>query len=131
MTTIAYLTIEELVLIGEYAIGHEPKIRDWGLLESALGRPQATVYGQDAYPTIHEKAAALLHSVASNHALVDGNKRLGWVATRTFYRLNGYDVRASEDEAFDLVVSIADGTVSDVEEIAKAIRVWVVSRPVQ
>lgn len=126
MTALEYLSIEELVIVSEYALGGRPEVRDWGLLEVALGRPRATVFGQDAYGTLPEKSAVLLHSLVTNHALVDGDKRLGWVACRAFLGLNGFDVRASEDEKYDLVYSIADGSLTSVEEIAKTLRVWVV-----
>ena len=66
--------------IADAAVGAEVMVHDVGLLESALGRPRATVFGDDAYPDLHTKAAALLHSLARNHALVDGNKRLAWAA---------------------------------------------------
>jgi len=101
-------------------------VRDWGLLESALARPKASVFGEDAYPGLDGKAAALLHSLVTNHALVDGNKRLGLVAVLLFYGMNGYDLTATEDERVDLIVAIADGRLSEVEEIAERLAQWVV-----
>jgi death on curing protein len=98
--------------------GRQPEIRDYGLLESALARPKATVFGEDAYSTFHEKAAALLDSLVNNHALVDGNKRLGWVAVRLFYGFNGYTVSASEDEKVRLVLDVAAGELNEVSKIA-------------
>lgn len=86
-----YLTVEDLLEVAAGVIG-EVTIRDAGLLAAAAGRPQLTVYGDDAYPTFDEKAAALLHSLVRNHALVDGNKRLAWAATRVFCILNGHDL---------------------------------------
>ena len=74
------------------AVGRYPEVRNWGLLESALARPRASVFGEEAYPGLTGKAAALLHSLATNHALVDGNKRLGLVAVLLFYGMNGYDL---------------------------------------
>jgi death-on-curing family protein len=72
------------------------------------------------YPTVHGKAAAaLLHSLARNHALVDGNKRMAWLATAVFLHLNGYEVAATDDELFDLVMAVADESVPDVEKIAE------------
>lgn len=109
-----HLTLEDLLVAAEAVLGHAPDVRDHGLLEPAIGRTSATVYGDDAYPDLDTKAAALLHSVVRNHALVDGNKRLGWIAARLFYVLNGADLRAPEDEAFSLVIAVADGSVSDV-----------------
>jgi len=94
-------------------------VGDYGLLESATARPQATVFGEDAYPTIHEKAAALLQSLATNHALVDGNKRTAFVATALFYALNGLHVTgAAEDELFDLVIAVATRNLDTVQAIA-------------
>ena len=95
-------------------------MRDRGLLASAAGRPQATVLGEDAYATFAEKAAALMHSIARNHALVDGNKRLAWSATRVFCLLNGRDLAFTVDEAEALVVGVAAGEL-EVPEIAAAI----------
>lgn len=88
---IDYLTVEDLLEIAAGIMG-EVTVRDAGLLAAAAGRLQLTVYGDDAYPTFDEKAAALLHSLVRNHALVDGNKRLAWAATRIFCILNGHDL---------------------------------------
>jgi death-on-curing protein len=94
-----HLTVEDLLSIAEEVLG-APAVRDIGLLDSAAHRPQASAFGQDAYATIHEKAAALLDAVVRHHALVDGNKRLGWAATVVFYDLNGFDLDPpSVDEA--------------------------------
>ena len=73
-----YLDLETLLVVAERAIGGEPLVRDYGLLESALARPRTTVFGEDAYGPMFLKAAALMHSLVSNRALVDGNKRLAW-----------------------------------------------------
>lgn len=94
------------------------------MLESALARPRATVFGDDAYRTIHDKAAALLDSLVNNHALVDGNKRLGWVALRLFYGFNGYTVAASDDDKVDLVLDVATGKLTEVAEIARQVSAW-------
>ena len=95
--------------IAEEVLG-APAVRDIGLLDSAAHRPQASAFGQDAYSTIHEKAAALLEAVVRNHALVDGNKRLGWAAAVVFYDLNGLDLDPpSVGEAVELVVAVAGG----------------------
>jgi death-on-curing protein len=125
-----YLSLDDLLAAADAALGRSPEVRDIGILEAAVARPRASVYGEDAYPDLDAKAAALLHSVVTGHALVDGNKRLGWVSVRLFYRLNGKDLHAPIDEAFDLVASIADGTLRDVPEIAARLRPWVVDRPV-
>src|SRR4051794_18548923 len=92
-------------------------IRDAGLLAAAAGRPQVSVFGEDAYPTFTDKAAALLHSLVRNHALVDGNKRLAWSATRVFCLLNGHDLTYTVDEAEELMQSAASGHL-DVPDIA-------------
>ncbi|WP_433292415.1 type II toxin-antitoxin system death-on-curing family toxin [Pseudonocardia sp. CA-142604] len=114
-----FLTLESLMQIARHAVPGRPEVSDYGLLESVLARPQATVFGKDAYPSLHGKAAALLQSLVSNHGLVDGNKRLGWLATATFLWINGYDVVATDDEIFRLVVGIAarDAPLDDVDHI--------------
>ena len=117
---IDYLSVEDLVEIAAGVMDHVA-IRDVGLLAAAAGRPQVTVFGDDAYPTFTDKAAALLHSLVRNHALVDGNKRLAWSATRVFCLLNGHDLTYSVDEAEDLMLSAASGQL-DVPEIATWMR---------
>lgn len=120
-----HLDLEDLLVAAEAALGETPEVRDIGILEAAVARTRASVYGQDAYPDLHTKAAALLHSVVTGHALIDGNKRLGWVSVRLFFRLNGSELRVPIDDAFDLVISIADGSLRDVPEIADRLRPWV------
>jgi death-on-curing protein len=122
-----YLTLDSLVRIAERSVGQQVLVRDYGLLEAALARPKATVLGADAYPSLHGKAAALLHSLARNHALVDGNKRLAWQATAVFMWINGYEVVAADDELFELVMVIADGTLAEVTKIAE--RLQATTRP--
>jgi death-on-curing protein len=111
-----YLTLEELLYVAERTLG-EVLVRDYGLLESALARPQTTVFGDDAYPSVEEKAAALLHSIARNHALVDGNKRLALAGTIAFLGMNGWRLTLSNDEAYDLVMAVAAGELDDVTKI--------------
>ena len=94
-------------------------VGDYGLLESALARSQATVFGEDAYPTIHEKAAALFQSLAANLALLDGNKRLSVVALELFLEFNGHRVTATDDELFDLVIAVATRELDTVQKIAQ------------
>ncbi len=113
-----YLTLPELVYIAERAIGGEIAIRDIGLLESAAARPQATAFGSDAYPDVHAKAAALLHSLARNQALVDGNKRLALGALIAFYGVNGHRLTLTNDAAYDLIMQVAAGVLDSVSEIA-------------
>ncbi|WP_062386024.1 type II toxin-antitoxin system death-on-curing family toxin [Demequina iriomotensis] len=111
-----YIELDELLEMGRLA-GLGP-VRDAGLLESALARPATTLMGVDAYPSLELKAAALLHSIVKNHALADGNKRLGWLATVVFIGFNGQRVQLSQAQAFDLVWAIADGTLDAVADIA-------------
>ena len=115
----AYLRLEDLLAM-ETALG-SPGIRDPGLLESALARPQATVFGDDAYPTLALKIAALVHSIATNHALVDGNERLAAFVLFLFPEMNDNEIQMTNDEAFDFIVAIADGSLRDVAEIAARI----------
>jgi death on curing protein len=115
---VIYLTLPELLHVARRALGAEPAVRDIGLLESALARPQATAFGGDAYPDLGAKAAALLHSLARNHALVDGNKRLALAGLIAFCGVNGLRLTLTNDEAYELVIAVADGTLDDVEEIA-------------
>ncbi|TYL49990.1 type II toxin-antitoxin system death-on-curing family toxin [Nocardioides sp. BGMRC 2183] len=112
---VEYLDLEDLLsLTADLRAG---PVRDPGLLEAAAARPRTTVFGDEAYPGLVDKAAALLHSVCRNHALVDGNKRLAWLATDVFLRINGAIVEMTDDEAFDLVMQVAEGTIG-VAEIA-------------
>lgn len=114
-----YLTVDDVLAAAEAHLGRPAEVGDYGLLESAVSRPQATVFGEDAYPGIHEKAAALLQSLVSNHALIDGNKRTAFVATALFYELNGHHVPGSaENELFDLVISVATRRLDAVHQIA-------------
>ena len=122
MTT--FLDLDSLLVIAERAIGGQPLVRDYGLLESALARPRSTVFGADAYPTLMGKAAALLHSLAPNHALVDGNKRVAWHATAVFLYVNDTYVDAPDDDAYDLVVAVAAGKVADIDTIAESLEQW-------
>jgi death on curing protein len=113
-----YLTPPELLHVAERAIGGEPQLRDYGLLESAAARPQATAFGDDAYPGLDAKAAALLHSLARNHALVDGSKRLALAAVIVFYGVSGRRLTPTNDEAYGLVIDVAEGHLDSVSDIA-------------
>ena len=124
-----YLTLDDLLTIARLVHGGESQVRDLGMLASAAARPATTVFGQDAYPELPEKAAALLHSLARNHPLVDGNKRLAWVATRLFLVANGRPLAAPEDDAYDLVMAAAAGEL-DVPALASRLAPWM-SRPGQ
>jgi death on curing protein len=115
---VIYLDLEDLLHIARRVLGSEPDVRDRGLLEAALARPQASAFGEHAYSTIHAKAAALMHSLARNHALVDGNKRLALAATIAFYGLNGLRLTLTNDQAYDLTIDVATAAIDDVAEIA-------------
>jgi death-on-curing protein len=105
VSTFEYLDIEDFMgMIRVLGIG---PVRDIGLLDSAVNRPRSSVFGEDAYQTIDLKAAALLHSLTKNHALVDGNKRIAWLCTVVFCDLNNYTSSLTDNEAFDLVREIA------------------------
>jgi death-on-curing protein len=119
MTEVEYLDLDDLLrLVRMLGIG---PVRDIGLLDSALARPRSSAFGDDTYPTVTLKSAALLHSIVNNHALVDGNKRLGWLATVIFLDLNGLSPDLSDGEAFDLVWEIAGSSI-DVDAIAVRLR---------
>jgi death-on-curing protein len=106
-------------------------LRDFGLLESAVLRPQSTTFSEDAYPTLHEKAAALLHSLARNHPFVDGNKRTAWAATAVLYEINGYSISTLVDpgQIVGLVVDVAEGLL-DVPNIAAVLKDWAQPFPI-
>lgn len=116
--SVVFLDLEDLVSLTRL-LGAGP-VRDAGLLDSAAARARSSAFGVDAYPTIELKAAALLHSICSNHALVDGNKRLALLATITFLRLNDHPFVLTQDEAFDLIMSVAEGS-ADLNDIAAAL----------
>ncbi|OPF82670.1 death-on-curing protein [Streptomyces antioxidans] len=115
-----YLTLPELLNLAERLGADE--VRDYGLLESALARPQASVFGQDAYPDVWQEAAALMESLARNYALVDGNKRLSWYATWVFLHVNGHPLNADfdVDGAERFVLGVCQGEL-DVPKIAEGL----------
>jgi len=117
-----YLSLPELLRIAERVLGPDVKVRDLGLLEAALARPQTSAFGADAYPTLDEKAAALLHSLARNHALIDGNKRLALSGLIAFYGVNGRRLTLTNDEAYELVMTVASGELDAVGGIAARLR---------
>ncbi|MBT1597451.1 type II toxin-antitoxin system death-on-curing family toxin [Curtobacterium flaccumfaciens] len=120
-----HLTTDEALHIARRTLGADSVIRDVGLLEAAVARPAASVGGNDAYPTLVEKAAALVHSAVRNHALVDGNKRLGLMLLVVFLGVNGVRLHASNDQAYDFIVAIAEGELDAVTEIAAALSAMV------
>ena len=113
-----YLTLPELLHVAVRTLGSEPEVRDYGLLESALARPRATAFGADAYSGLDAKAAALMHSLARNYALIDGNKRLALAATIAFYGVNGRRLTLTNDEAYELIMNVAEGKLDSVDDIA-------------
>ncbi len=109
-----YLTVEDLLEIAA-GILERVAVRDMGLLVSAAARPQTTVFGDDAYPALPDKAGGLMHSLARNRALVDGNKRLAWAATRVFCLINGRDLAFTVDDAESLALAVATGAMEAVD----------------
>lgn len=116
-----YLSIEDLLFVGARTLGSSMVVRDYGLLESALARPSASAFGKDSYSSLEEKAAALTHSLARNHSLVDGNKRLSLACLIAFLGLNGRKLSLTNDEAYELIVDIASGALDEVAHIAERI----------
>ncbi|AEV73434.1 MULTISPECIES: type II toxin-antitoxin system death-on-curing family toxin [Mycolicibacterium] len=120
MTT--FLTTDEIQDVNAHFVGPD-KLRDFGLLEAAAIRPQSSAFGEDAYPTVHEKAAALLHALARNHPFVDGNKRTAWASTAIFYMFNGYTISTDQGDIVALVVDVAEGQ-KGVQDIAATLKSW-------
>ncbi len=119
MTT--FLSLEDLIhLVDDLKVG---PIRDLGLLDSAAHRPRTALFEQEAYPGLDAKAAVLLESIVRNHPLVDGNKRLGWLALVVLYGLNDVDLVAPDDDAYDLVIAVASGRVP-YQESARILGLW-------
>ncbi|MEX1286557.1 MAG: type II toxin-antitoxin system death-on-curing family toxin [Acidimicrobiia bacterium] len=117
-----YLDLDDLLDLATRLLGDPPPVRDVGLLGSAVARPRTSAFGEDAYPDVWSKASALLDSIVNNHPLVDGNKRLGWLATAVFLELNGASAAgAPNDAVYDLVIGVADGTTA-VSEAADVLR---------
>jgi death on curing protein len=126
---VIFLDLADVLYVAERTLGEPAQVRDIGLLESALARPQATAYGRDAYSTIHDKAAALVHSLTRNHALVDGNKRLALAGLIAFYGVNGLRLTLSNDDAYLLIVDIAEGRLDEVAAIARRLKASTKPRP--
>ncbi|HIZ38177.1 MAG TPA: type II toxin-antitoxin system death-on-curing family toxin [Candidatus Ruania gallistercoris] len=120
-----FLTLDDLLALAEDLGVNE--VRDVGLLDAAAHRPTSVLWGREAYPSLHHKAAVLLESITRNHPLIDGNKRLGWMAVFVFYGLNDYDLAAPEDAAYDLVIAVATGRMTP-QECATRLAGWVQSR---
>lgn len=118
-----YLTLEEILAVASRVIEGDVLLRDAGLLESAVARPRTTLFGEDAYPDLHSKTAALLLSICKNHALVDGNKRLALAATIVMLGVNGWTLTMSNDEAYEFIIDVASGRLTEVTDVADRLRV--------
>jgi len=119
---VEFLDLEDVIGLAIALFGDPPPVRDMGLLGSAVARPQTTAFGDDAYPDIWTKAAALLQSIVRNDALVEGNKRLGWLTTAVFLEINHVEIsRASNNDVYDLVIDVAAANPS-VDDIAQRLR---------
>ena len=119
---VEFLDLDDVVNLAIALLGDPAPIHDIGLLGSAVARPQTTAFGEDAYPDIWTKAAALLHSIVKNHALVDGNMRLGWLATAVFLEINGVEISlASNDDVYNLVMDVAAGEPT-IDTLAERLR---------
>ena len=117
-----FLDLADVLALASRLLGDPPPIRDVGLLESAVARPRTVVFGVEAYETIWTKAAVLLQSIVNNHALIDGNKRLGWLATAVFLELNDIPIsQASNDDVYEFVLSVASGS-PEFDEIAERLQ---------
>lgn len=122
-----YLTSEDALVVAEHACSDmHVVVRDAGLLESAAHRPSAAMFGEEAYPDVIDKAAALLQSLAINHPLFDGNKRTAWLSCVTFLAMNGVDLHPDIDAAERLVIAVATGELDEVKAISQGLRELVV-----
>jgi death-on-curing protein len=121
-----YLDRDDVLVAGAAAVGVELRVADYGLLDAAVARPQATVFGVDAYPDLFTKAAALLQSLARNPALVDGNKRTAWAATWTFLYINGVELQPDfdVDDAENFMNSVATNADLQLEELAEKLQAF-------
>jgi len=124
---VAYLDVEDLLYLAGRLLGSPPPVREVGMLGAAVARPQTTVFGDEAYPDLWTKAAALLQSIVKGHPLVDGNKRLGWLATATFLEINGVTVTGiANEDVYRFVMDVAAGH-DDVERLSAGLRRLVAS----
>lgn len=118
-----FLDRDDVLVAAAAALGAVPGVSDYGLLDSAVARPASTVFGLDAYPDLFTKAAALMQSIARNHALIDGNKRTAWAAAWTFLTINGIELAPTYeiDAAESLVIDVATGVEDSVDRIAESL----------
>lgn len=108
-----FLTLQDVFDIADVVLGHPPDVRDVGLLDAAVHRPQASMFGVEAYPDMATKAAALLESVTRNHALIDGNKRVAWAVTVVLLLDKGLSLLdVDQDDAYDFVIAVAEGRLA-------------------
>ncbi len=124
-----HLTTEQALAIASEAIEGQVHVRDMGLLDAAVHRPRAAMFGTPLYDDLFQMAAALLHGLVTSHPLVDGNKRLGWLATWVFLAKNDVVVDAADDAVYDLVIRVASGAERDVGVIADQLRALVRTQP--
>ena len=127
---IRFLTLEQIYRLQERALieqGGMPGVRDAGAVESAVAQPQMSFGGEDLYPTLAEKAAALAFSLVKNHAFLDANKRVGHAAMETFLVLNGHKLMAGVDEQEHIILAVAGGTMER-EEFTEWVKAHVVRR---
>ncbi|MGW2306013.1 type II toxin-antitoxin system death-on-curing family toxin [Streptomyces sp. NPDC001809] len=118
-----YLSAEDVLAVAEHAVDDQDVVvRDAGLLESAVHRPSAAMFGEEAYPDLLDKAAALLQSLAVNHPFLDGNKRTAWLSCVTFLAMNGVQLRPDIDAAERLVIAVATGETDEVKAISHGLR---------
>ncbi|MER5207700.1 type II toxin-antitoxin system death-on-curing family toxin [Streptomyces sp. NPDC002825] len=121
--TCVYLSTEDVLVVAEHAVDDQKVVvRDAGLLDSAVHRPSAAMFGEEAYPDLVTKAAALLQSLAINHPFVDGNKRTAWLSCVTFLAMNGIQLRPDIDAAERLVIAVATGEIDEVRAIGEGLR---------
>ncbi|MER7108184.1 type II toxin-antitoxin system death-on-curing family toxin [Streptomyces sp. NPDC000229] len=121
--TYLYLSSEDVLVIAEHAVDDQDVVvRDAGLLESAVHRPSASMFGQEAYPDLVDKAAALLQSLATDRPFVYGTKRTAWLSCVTFLAMNGVRLRPDIDAAERLVIAVATGEADEVKVIAQGLR---------
>ena len=124
---VRYLTVEEVIALHDREVA--AAVREPHTLASAVEQPQASAFGQDAYPSVHDKAAALLRGLASTQGFVDGNKRAALLAVYAFYGFNGYVLTADHTEVMHLILDVAVGTTTDVPKIASRLEVWALEIP--
>ncbi len=118
-----YLSVEEVLHLHRIEVGDDVGLRDRHLLEGAVERPQQSAFGTDAYPSLATKAAALLESLVKNHPFIDGNKRIGVLASFVFVELNGFEIEATNDEVVDTVLALIIREI-DFEALITRVESW-------